>query len=91
MAKIVCVLYEDPVTGYPRTYARDDIPDIERYPGGQTTPTPKSIDFKYWSFSRARCKEGISGVQTRKIRLDSCINSPEYLSRLPERSAQITR
>src|SRR5688572_32508014 len=46
MAKIVCVLYEDPVTGYPKTYARDDIPRIERYPGGQTTPTPKSIDFK---------------------------------------------
>ena len=46
MAKIVCVLYEDPVTGYPRTYARDDIPNIERYPGGQTTPTPKSIDFR---------------------------------------------
>jgi len=39
MAKIVCVLYEDPVTGYPSTYARDDIPNIERYPGGQTTPT----------------------------------------------------
>src|SRR5467141_3455514 len=46
MAKIVCVLYEDPVTGYPQSYARDDIPKIERYPGGQTTPTPKSIDFK---------------------------------------------
>src|SRR5688500_1710470 len=46
MAKIVCVLYEDPVSGYPKTYARDDIPKIERYPGGQTTPTPKSIDFK---------------------------------------------
>lgn len=46
MAKIVCVLYEDPVTGYPRTYARDDIPDIDRYPGGQSTPTPKSIDFR---------------------------------------------
>src|SRR6187401_995262 len=46
MAKIVCVLYEDPVTGYPKTYARDDIPRIERYPGGQTTPTPKSIDFR---------------------------------------------
>src|SRR5467141_1636963 len=46
MAKIVCVLYEDPVTGYPRTYARDGIPDIERYPGGQTVPTPKRIDFK---------------------------------------------
>src|SRR6266403_141494 len=46
MAKILCVLYEDPVTGYPRTYARDDIPDIDRYPGGQITPTPKSIDFR---------------------------------------------
>jgi hypothetical protein len=46
MAKIVCVFYEDPVTGYQRAYARDDIPDIERYPGGQTTPTPKSIDFR---------------------------------------------
>src|SRR5438445_10084502 len=46
MAKIVWVLYEDPVTGYPRTYARDDIPVIEGYPGGQTTPTPKSIDFR---------------------------------------------
>src|SRR5438445_13644196 len=45
MAKIVWVLYEDPATGYPRTYARDGIPDIDRYPGGQTTPTPKSIDF----------------------------------------------
>jgi formate dehydrogenase len=46
MAKVICVLYDDPVTGYPEKYARDDIPRIERYPGGQTTPTPKSIDFK---------------------------------------------
>src|SRR6202022_2487190 len=46
MAKIVCVLYENPVTGYPSTYARNDIPDIDRYPGGQTTPTPKSIDLR---------------------------------------------
>ncbi|MEX0734490.1 MAG: NAD(P)-dependent oxidoreductase [Steroidobacteraceae bacterium] len=34
------------MNGYPKTYARDDIPKIERYPGGQTTPTPKSIDFR---------------------------------------------
>jgi formate dehydrogenase len=46
MSKIVCVLYDDPVTGYPNTYARDDVPRIERYPGGQTAPTPKGIDFK---------------------------------------------
>jgi formate dehydrogenase len=46
MAKILCVLYDDPVTGYPRGYARNDIPKIDRYPGGQTAPTPKEIDFK---------------------------------------------
>jgi formate dehydrogenase len=46
MAKVVCVLYEDPVDGYPKTYARDDLPKLERYPGGQTLPTPKAIDFK---------------------------------------------
>jgi formate dehydrogenase len=46
MAKVLCVLYEDPVAGYPRSYARDDLPLIEQYPGGQTMPTPSSIDFK---------------------------------------------
>ena len=46
MAKIVCVLYDDPVDGYPPTYPLDDIPKIERYPDGQTTPTPSAIDFK---------------------------------------------
>ena len=46
MAKILCVLYDDPVAGYPKSYARDGVPKIERYPGGQTTPTPKRIDFK---------------------------------------------
>jgi formate dehydrogenase len=45
MAKVLCVLYDDPVTGYPSSYARDDIPVIDRYPGGQTTPTPKGLDF----------------------------------------------
>jgi formate dehydrogenase len=45
MAKIVCVLYDDPVDGYPRTYARDSVPDIKVYPDGQTAPTPKAIDF----------------------------------------------
>jgi formate dehydrogenase len=45
MAKIVCVLYDDPVDGYPKTYARDDLPKLERYPNGQTLPTPSAIDF----------------------------------------------
>jgi formate dehydrogenase len=46
MSKVVCVLYDDPVDGYPSTYARDVIPRIERYPGGQAVPTPNDIDFK---------------------------------------------
>ena len=46
MATVLCVLYDDPVDGYPKSYARDELPKIERYPGGQTTPTPKQIDFK---------------------------------------------
>jgi formate dehydrogenase len=45
VAKILCVLYDDPVDGYPPTYPRDEIPAIDRYPDGQTTPTPKAIDF----------------------------------------------
>jgi formate dehydrogenase len=45
MATILCVLYDDPVSGYPPAYARDDIPRIESYFGGQTTPTPEAIDF----------------------------------------------
>jgi formate dehydrogenase len=45
MAKVVCVLYDDPVDGYPKAYARDDLPKIDHYPGGQTLPTPKAVDF----------------------------------------------
>jgi formate dehydrogenase len=46
MAKVVCVLYDDPVDGLPRKYARHDIPTLDRYPNGQTVPSPKAIDFK---------------------------------------------
>jgi len=46
MSKILCVLYDDPVSGYPKSYPRDEIPDIKTYPGGQTLPTPEAIDFK---------------------------------------------
>ncbi|TJW07363.1 MAG: NAD-dependent formate dehydrogenase [Mesorhizobium sp.] len=46
MAKVVCVLYDDPVDGYPSNYARDGLPRLDRYPGGQTLPTPKAIDFE---------------------------------------------
>jgi formate dehydrogenase len=45
MAKVVCVLYDDPVDGHPQSYARDGVPNLMHYPGGQTLPTPKAIDF----------------------------------------------
>ena len=46
MAKILCVLYDDPADGYPTSYPRDDLPKIDRYPDGQTLPSPKAIDFQ---------------------------------------------
>jgi formate dehydrogenase len=45
VATILCVLYDDPTDGQPTSYAREGVPTIERYPGGQTTPTPDAIDF----------------------------------------------
>ena len=46
MAKVLCVLYDDPLDGYPTSYARDDIPVLDHYPGGQTLPSPEATDFR---------------------------------------------
>ena len=43
--KVLCVLYPDPVSGFPPNYARDNIPKLTQYPDGQKLPTPKSLDF----------------------------------------------
>ena len=43
--KVLCVLYEDPIEGYPPNYARDGIPTLPSYPDGQSLPSPTSIDF----------------------------------------------
>ena len=45
MAKVLCVLYDDPVDGYPKEYARSGVPTLERYPDGQTVPSPAAVDF----------------------------------------------
>ncbi|HEY0454672.1 NAD-dependent formate dehydrogenase [Actinophytocola sp.] len=45
MAKVLCVLYDDPVNGYPKEYARPTVPRIAGYPGGQTLPSPSGLDF----------------------------------------------
>jgi formate dehydrogenase len=44
--KILCVLYDDPAGGYPTSYPRDALPSIERYPDGQSLPSPNAIDFQ---------------------------------------------
>jgi formate dehydrogenase len=62
MAKVLCVLYDDPIDGYPPTYARRDIPKINAYPGGQTTPTPKGLDFKPGEL--LGCVSGELGLRT---------------------------
>ena len=43
--KVLCVLYSDPVAGFPPNYARESIPNLTQYPDGQTLPSPASIDF----------------------------------------------
>ncbi|HZE15574.1 MAG TPA: NAD-dependent formate dehydrogenase, partial [Mycobacterium sp.] len=45
MAKVLLVLYPDPVSGYPPVYARDSVPVVQGYPGGQGLPSPSRIDF----------------------------------------------
>jgi formate dehydrogenase len=46
MATVLCVLYDDPVDGYPPSYPRDSVPEITRYHDGQTTPTPEALGFE---------------------------------------------
>ena len=44
--KVICVLYDDPVGGYPRSYPIGALPTLAAYPDGQTLPSPKAIDFQ---------------------------------------------
>src|SRR6202521_5097909 len=43
MANVICVLYDDPIGDYPKSYSLDDIPRLECYPGGQTVTYCNSI------------------------------------------------
>ena len=43
--KVLCILYDDPKGGMPSSYPVEILPKIEKYPDGQTLPTPKGIDF----------------------------------------------
>ena len=43
--KILCILYDDPKDGMPKSYPGKDLPRLEKYPDGMSLPTPKTIDF----------------------------------------------
>lgn len=62
MAKVLCVLYDDPVKGYPPTYAREEIPVIAAYPDGQSAPSPEGIDFSPGEL--LGCVSGELGLRT---------------------------
>ena len=44
--KILCVLYDDPKGGMPKSYPLAKLPKLDKYPDGMTLPSPKNIDFK---------------------------------------------
>jgi len=44
--KILCILYDDPKGGMPKSYPISSLPKLSKYPDGMTLPNPKAIDFK---------------------------------------------
>ena len=43
--KVLCVLYDDPKGGMPKSYPVANLPKLDKYPDGMALPTPKGIDF----------------------------------------------
>ncbi len=44
--KVLCILYDDPKGGMPKSYPVNSLPKLNKYPDGMTLPTPKSVDFQ---------------------------------------------
>ena len=44
--KILCVLYDDPKKGMPKSYPVTSLPKLDKYPDGMKLPSPSKIDFK---------------------------------------------
>ena len=43
--KVLCILYDDPKGGMPKSYPLSNLPKIEKYPDGMTLPSPKGRDY----------------------------------------------
>ena len=43
--KVLCILYDDPKDGMPKSYPLKELPKLEKYPDGMSLPSPKGRDF----------------------------------------------
>ena len=43
--KVLCILYDDPKGGMPKSYPLSELPKIDKYPDGMTLPSPKGRDY----------------------------------------------
>ena len=43
--KVLCILYDEPKGGMPKSYPLSSLPKLEKYPDGMTLPTPKGRDY----------------------------------------------
>ncbi len=43
--KVLCILYDDPKDGMPKSYPIKELPKLEKYPDGMSLPSPKGRDF----------------------------------------------
>ena len=50
--KVLCVLYDDPKGGMPKSYPLSSLPKLDKYPDGMKLPTPKAIDLAFCPESR---------------------------------------
>jgi formate dehydrogenase len=97
VATVLCVLYEDPVDGYPPEYPRDSVPHIDGYFDGQTTPTPEGLDFTPGEL--VGCVSGELGLRkfleagghTLIVTADKDGPDSEFERRLPEADVVISQ
>ena len=52
--KILCILYDDPTTGMPEKYARDNLPKLDKYPDGMTLPSPSAVSYTHLTLPTKR-------------------------------------
>ena len=97
MANILCVLYDDPVDGYPPQYPLDEVQKIESYYDGSSTPTPEGLDFTPGDL--LGCVSGELGLRsfleeggnTLTVTSDKDGPDSEFERRLPEAEVVISQ